>query len=155
VSEHFFIITQQKKMLLLFASFSISLGIYFLIEKTRELTESAKKLHQQDAITSFADCYLEAVNLNIRSLTWLSTFFKVYLIGVVETIYITLCKRGLLKSSTTHAFNKEHVDTLVSEYNNNEALQQLAVITGGDSGIGLEISRALLNAGFHVIIGRY
>lgn len=144
-------------MLLLFASFSFSLGLYFLIEKLRELTTCAKNLQQVNTNATFADCYLETVNLEIHSWTWISTFPKVYIIGVVETIYIVLCKRGLFSASTTRVLNEQHVDDLVKQYvssSNQAAAPEVAVITGGDSGIGLEITRGLLKAGFHVIIGK-
>lgn len=81
-----------------------------------------------------------------------SSHFKVYLIGVVETVYITLYQRGLFKSSSTRALNESHADALTHELNNDGSI---AVITGGDSGIGLEICKGLLKAGFHVIIGIY
>lgn len=136
-------------MFLLLVSFSISLVAYFIREKLRRLDDSAKRFEHS---TSYADCYLEAVNLDISQWTWVPTFFKVYFIGVVETVYITLCQRGLFKNSSTRAMNESHVDALSNESNNDGSI---AVITGGDSGIGLEICKGLLDAGFHVIIGIY
>lgn len=133
-------------MFLLLVSFSISFGAYFLREKLKHLDNSANQLQH----ASYADCFLEAVNLDIHQWTWVPTYFKVYFIGVVETVYIALCQRGLFKSSSTRVMNESHVDELARESKNDG---QIAVITGGDSGIGLEICRGLLDAGFHVIIG--
>ncbi|KAI7896104.1 uncharacterized protein EV154DRAFT_493500 [Mucor mucedo] len=135
-------------MFLLLVSFSISFGAYFLREKLKQLNLAASQLQP----SSHADGFLEAVNLDIHQWTWIPTFLKVYFIGVVETIYITLCQRGLFKSSSTRSMNESHVDTLALGSKNDGSI---AVITGGDSGIGLEICRGLLDAGFHVIIGTH
>lgn len=135
-------------MFLLLVSFSISFGAYFLREKFKQLDLAATHLQQ----SSYADAFLEAVNLDIHQWTWVPTFLKVYFIGIVETIYITLCQRGLFKLSSTRLMNESHVDTLALESKNDGSI---AVITGGDSGIGLEICKGLLDAGFHVIIGIY
>lgn len=139
-------------MLLLLSSFSISLFLYFLIQNIIQVNEISKKIHT--SITSSvreSDCRLEAINIVCNRWTWAPVFIRVYLIGIFETIYIALCKRGLLKNSLSQQMNEHQVDTLVQSYENTKP--KTAVITGGDSGIGVEICKGLLDAGFHVIIG--
>jgi hypothetical protein len=143
-------------MLLILASFSISLLIYLIIDALRRCGESAKKLESELNSVPYADCYLEAINVDINEYwTWVPTFLKVYLIGIVETVYITLRKRGLFTGSITQSAHESQIDELVQHYVNNKEQNDslLAVITGGDSGIGLEICKGLLDAGYQVIIG--
>ncbi|KAI9276404.1 hypothetical protein BY458DRAFT_505777 [Sporodiniella umbellata] len=84
---------------------------------------------------------LESANLNCQHrLYWLPIFIKVYIIGVVETIIIAIYRRGLFFDQT-------------SEKSIEEKKALTAVITGGDSGIGLEITKSLIEAHYHVIIG--
>ncbi|CAO0797561.1 unnamed protein product [Mucor circinelloides] len=139
-------------MLLLLSSFSITLFLYFLIQSIIQINELSSKLHAS-AVPSVrkSDCTLEAVNIVCNRWTWAPVFIRVYLIGIFETIYIALCKRGLFKHSLSQRLNEQQVDTLVQSYENSKT--QTAVITGGDSGIGLEICKSLMKAGFHVIIG--
>ncbi|KAI8095552.1 hypothetical protein BDF21DRAFT_406172 [Thamnidium elegans] len=140
-------------MFLLALSFSISLVAFVVFQKLQSFHDDAKALERDRFKASYADCYLEAVNLDMSQWIWLPTFLKVYIIGVVETIYITLCQRGLFEWSSTLTKNENYVDTLVNEHTDNEG--SIAIITGGDSGIGLEITKGLLGAGFHVIIGTH
>lgn len=140
-------------MLLLIVSFVISFLAYFIVQKLQGFHNDAKAIQHDRFKASYADCYLEAVNLDMSQWTWLPTFLKVYIIGVVETIYITLCHRGLFEGSSTQSKNENYVDMFVSEHNDYEG--SIAVITGGDSGIGLEITKGLIEAGFHVIIGTF
>ncbi|GAA5808363.1 hypothetical protein MFLAVUS_001754 [Mucor flavus] len=135
-------------MFLLAVSFSISLVSFIVFQKLQSFHNDAKALERDRFKASYADCYLEAVNLDMSQWIWLPTFLKVYIIGVVETIYITLCQRGLFEWSSTLTKNENYVDTLVNEHTDNEG--SIAVITGGDSGIGLEITKGLLGAGFHL-----
>lgn len=140
-------------MFLLAVSFGIALVIFLIIQKLQSFHNDAKALERDRFKASYADCYLEAVNLDMSQWIWLPTFLKVYIIGVVETIYIALCQRGLFEQSSTLEENENYVNTFINEHTNNEG--SIAVITGGDSGIGLEITKGLLGAGFHVIIGTF
>ncbi|CEP14150.1 hypothetical protein [Parasitella parasitica] len=54
-------------------------------------------------------------------------------------------------SSSSQQLCERQVDTLIQSHKSIKT--KTAVITGGDSGIGLEICHGLLAAGFHVIIG--
>lgn len=143
---------KQTTMLLLLSSFSITLFLYFLIQSIIQINALSNQLHASSAPSvRISDCRLEATNIVCNRWTWAPVFIRVYLIGIFETIYIALCKRGLFKNSLSQQLNEQQVDTLVQSYEN--AALQTAVITGGDSGIGLEICKGLLGAGFHVIIG--
>ncbi|KAL9557057.1 hypothetical protein MBANPS3_001583 [Mucor bainieri] len=139
-------------MLLLLSSFSITLFLYFVITSIVQINQVSTQLHASSAPSvRISDCRLEAANIVCNQWTWAPVFIRVYLIGIFETIYIALCKRGLFKHSLSQHANEQQVDTLVQSHEN--TAPQTAVITGGDSGIGLEICKGLLEAGFRVIIG--
>lgn len=143
-------------MYLLLISFSISFGIYLAIDAFQRCNKAADKLYIELPSASYADRFLESLNLDIQEFwTWIPTFFKVYIIGIVETIYIALRKRGHFKESITQVQNENHTDEMVQRFikDGNTTSPPLAVVTGGDSGIGLEICKGLLHAGYHVIIG--
>ncbi|KAI7898717.1 uncharacterized protein BX663DRAFT_523864 [Cokeromyces recurvatus] len=139
-------------MLSLLASFSISLSCYLFIYTTRQIYGLFQEIKSIDPSKPNAQCWLEALNLQCNQWTWMPVFIRVYLIGIFETIYIVVCKRGLFKGSTTQQSNENQIDALIQSYTRKERTE-LAVITGGDSGIGLEISKGLLLAGYHLIIG--
>lgn len=143
-------------MYLILTSFSISFVIYLVIDSFQRCTKSANKLHLELRSVSYADCFLESLNVDIQEYwTWVPTFFKVYIIGIIETVYIALRKRGYFKNSITQVQNENHTDEIVERFNQDgiSTMPPLAVITGGDSGIGFEISKGLLLAGYRVIIG--
>ncbi|KAI8059295.1 hypothetical protein BC940DRAFT_338286 [Gongronella butleri] len=79
----------------------------------------------------------------------LPTFIKVYLLGMLETLAIVLWKRALL-GSTSREQIEDMVDHLCSQHKYERP--PTAIITGGDAGIGFEITCGLLRAGFHVIL---
>ncbi|KAI8639882.1 hypothetical protein BD408DRAFT_420695 [Parasitella parasitica] len=139
-------------MLLLLSSFSCTLFLYFLIQSIVQINQLSSKLHASvTPLARMSDCRLEAVNIVCSRWTWMPVFIRVYLIGIFETIYIALCRRGLFKSSSTQQLCEQQVDALVQSYKGTKT--KTAVVTGGDSGIGLEICNGLLAAGFDVIIG--
>ncbi|CAO3653118.1 unnamed protein product [Mucor fragilis] len=139
-------------MLLLLSSFSITLFLYLLVQSIIQINELSNQLHASSpSLARKSDYRLEAANIVCNQWTWAPVFLRVYLIGIFETIHIALCKRGLFKRSLSRQLNEQQVDTLVQSHENTAL--RTAVITGGDSGIGLEICRGLLAAGFHVIIG--
>lgn len=98
------------------------------------------------------DARLEAFNNICNECTWIPVFIKVYLIGILETFYIVICKRGLF-NSPTQMENEAKIDTFIQANVVDEP--RIAVMTGGDSGIGFEICKGLLLANFHVIIGKF
>lgn len=143
-------------MYLLLISFSLSFGIYLAIDAFQRCTKSADKLYIELQSASYSDCFLESLNVDMQEFwTWIPTFFKVYIVGIVETIYIALRKRGYFKESITQVESENHTDEIVQRFieDGNTTSSPLAVVTGGDSGIGLEICKGLLHAGYHVIIG--
>lgn len=141
-------------MLLLLFSFSSTLLLYFFIQSIIQINDISNRIHESIAQSCVrkSDCRLEAVNIACNTWTWIPVFIRVYLIGIFETVYIAICKRGLFKDSLSQQMNEHQVDTLIQSYQGTTH-EQIAVITGGDSGIGLEICRGLLEAGFRVIIG--
>ncbi|KAI8983542.1 hypothetical protein BDB01DRAFT_791200 [Pilobolus umbonatus] len=95
---------------------------------------------------------LECVSVEMNQF-WLPVLIKVYILGIVETIYIALFKRGLL-TGDTQVNTEKAIDTSIHHYTDTHSHEHpIAIITGGDSGIGLEVTKGLLMAGYHVIIG--
>ncbi|KAI9481619.1 MAG: hypothetical protein EXX96DRAFT_567406 [Benjaminiella poitrasii] len=140
-------------MLLLFATFSITFIIYLFIYNIQKIRDASRKLNSIDPSKPIAQCYLETINMECSQWTWMPVFIRVYLVGMFETAYIVIHKRGLFKGSTTRLSNEKCVDDLIQSYKAKEDYPGLAVFTGGDSGIGFHICKGLLLAGFHLIIG--
>ncbi|KAI8149703.1 hypothetical protein BJV82DRAFT_130599 [Fennellomyces sp. T-0311] len=92
--------------------------------------------------TSESQC---AIHLNtiIHKVPLVPVWIRVYAIGVVDTITTVLWRRGLLGTSSS-------ADELIEKYGKQK--DKVCIITGGDSGIGLEVVRGLLQAGLKVII---
>ncbi|KAI9492642.1 hypothetical protein BDB00DRAFT_827479 [Zychaea mexicana] len=78
---------------------------------------------------------------------WVPTWFRVYAIGVVDTVATVLWKR-IIEANTAEQLVRTYA-TSNNKVNNNS---RLCIITGGDSGIGLEVARGLREAGLRVII---
>ncbi|KAI8372338.1 hypothetical protein EDC96DRAFT_500741 [Choanephora cucurbitarum] len=129
-------------MMLIFVLLCFSLLIYFI---TKVIVRANKQT------TNTPSGLLEAANLELLH-TPLPVLIRVYLIGIFETIYITCCHRGLFKHATTHRDNEKLIDDWTNAF---QGPCGLAVITGGDSGIGREITHSLLTAGFQVILGTH
>ncbi|ORX44916.1 NAD(P)-binding protein [Hesseltinella vesiculosa] len=136
----------------------MSLWVYFVLAlllmvfySTVLLARSnARKDHCTPINTNMTATYfLHTVDHLISQAPWLTTFISVYLLGMFETLSIVLWKRGLLGSP-----NQSHVEQLIDHLTRHRRLDRvpLAIITGGDSGIGFEISCGLLRAGFQVIL---
>ncbi|KAI8387468.1 hypothetical protein BD560DRAFT_382589 [Blakeslea trispora] len=122
--------------------------IYFVVQtKSRANILTASK-NPPSTYSSF----LEAANIELNKLSLIPVFIRVYLIGIFETLYIASCYRGLFKQATTYKANEQLVDEWTHAY---KGPRGIAVITGGDSGIGLEITHHLLVAGFQVILGTH
>ncbi|ORY99434.1 hypothetical protein BCR43DRAFT_472122 [Syncephalastrum racemosum] len=94
---------------------------------------------------------LGSLNGLIHVCAFIPVFLRVYAIGVIETITTVLWKRGWL--GTQRHTSEETVDNIVRDYiDSHPRPGRVALITGGDSGIGLQIVCGLLRAGFHVIL---
>lgn len=137
-------------MLLLLVSFSVSLGVFFLAQTLKQIFQTAEKLKLAKPALAISECRLEATNLEIHKLSSIPVLIRVYLIGIFETIYIALCKRVLYKESLTSPTAAKRINEMIQSYTASEGL---AVVTGGDSGIGYEVCKSLLKAGFRLIIG--
>ncbi|KAI8085043.1 uncharacterized protein BX664DRAFT_387685 [Halteromyces radiatus] len=94
---------------------------------------------------------LQQCNLLLHQLA-LPPLICVYLLGIVETISTLIWKRGLL-GAPSHLTTEYAIDQLVKDAQGiSSSTKRTTIITGGDSGIGFEIARGLLMAGFRVII---
>ncbi|KAG2220453.1 hypothetical protein INT45_004195, partial [Circinella minor] len=76
--------------------------------------------------------------------SFIPTWLRVYAIGIVDTLS-TVVWRRLVKANDIGQF-------LYTFKEKHEQSNRLCILTGGDSGIGLEIARGLLEAGVKVII---
>lgn len=133
-------------MFVVLCSLSLAVIGYYYYSRLNRLT--IQLIASNDNNGPLSDYRLEAFNIICHQSTWIPVFIKVYLIGIVETLYIVCCKRGLF-GAMDQSGNEAQVDALIPTLDEN----RLAVITGGDSGIGFEICKGLLLANFHVIIG--
>ncbi|KAG0166138.1 hypothetical protein DFQ28_009039 [Apophysomyces sp. BC1034] len=99
-----------------------------------------------------ASKWMLAVSLGLNVANWISTFTRTYLIGMIEALLNVIFKRGLFGCPPRASFERA-VDYFVEQYRKAHPDERSnAVVTGGDTGIGFEIARGLLEAGFHVII---
>ncbi|KAI8882439.1 NAD(P)-binding protein [Backusella circina FSU 941] len=129
----------------------IFLKVYSLFHHLVLFAQHLRRLHQYFS-PSLAECLLEAVNLEITRAAYIPTLFRVYVIGVVETIYIATFKRGVF-GPVNGSKQEKLVDDIVNQYAaTNKDHARLALVTGGDTGIGAEITKGLLGAGFRVIL---
>lgn len=141
---------QITKMILLLVSFSVSLVFFALYQALTQIFEEAKKINFAKPALTVSECRLEAANLEIHKQSRIPVLIRVYLVGIFETIYIALCKRNLFKESSVSTTPTRPINDVIQSYTANPGL---AVVTGGDSGIGYEVCKGLLKAGFCVIIG--
>ncbi|KAI7886934.1 NAD(P)-binding protein [Lichtheimia hyalospora FSU 10163] len=89
--------------------------------------------------------WTQRFNLLVGALSIVPTFLRVYVLGVTDTITTVLWRRGV---SGTILY-KDAVDELIRSCDKKD---RIALVTGGDSGIGFEIVKGLLKAGYRVII---
>jgi hypothetical protein len=97
--------------------------------------------------------FIDLVHLSCSQASWLPIFIKVYFLGVFECIINTF-QKYILPSQQGSRDNQ--IESLIAEARDNQSRKKtLAVITGGDSGIGLELAKALIDSGMDIIISEY
>ncbi|KAI9318219.1 hypothetical protein BX666DRAFT_1606047 [Dichotomocladium elegans] len=99
------------------------------------------RLGTTNALTTWSQRFNRLAN----ALPFVSTYLRVYVIGVTDTISTLFWRRGL----SGQVLYDRAIERLIQSYAQSG---QTALVTGGDSGIGFEITRGLLQAGFTVII---
>lgn len=91
---------------------------------------------------------IDLVHLSCAQACWIPTFIRVYFLGVFECLINTLQKYIW----TGQSIGREDQIQALVEFARDAETPSLAVVTGGDSGIGCELTKALLQSGVHVII---
>jgi hypothetical protein len=113
---------------LLLASYLL-IKVYSLSHHLLLFAQQLRRLHQYFA-PSLTECLLEAINLEITRAAYIPTLFRVYIIGVVETIYIAVMKRGLFGPINRYK-QEQLVDDIVKQYSEtHKNHQSIAIITG-------------------------
>ncbi|KAI8967590.1 hypothetical protein BDF20DRAFT_900203 [Mycotypha africana] len=116
------------------------------------LNVSIDELRIVDAGIPLPDCILQAVTVHCGQWNWMPTLCRVYFVGIIETIYITVCKR-ILPDRVFNQKTKTGNTAVVGDSASSFVNLPVAVIVGADSGIGVEICSELLKNGFRVIVG--
>ncbi|KAI9305878.1 hypothetical protein BJ944DRAFT_287466 [Cunninghamella echinulata] len=134
---------------LLFSILFIIICLFFIYQL---YISNQQTIHTPLSIHPYASTVLQKVNLVTSQLSFIPTFFRVYFLGVIETVIILFWKRGIF-GGKTNVDTEMAIDQLIQQYQLDSTKQQrYAIITGADSGIGFEIAKSLLMIGYHVII---
>jgi hypothetical protein len=97
--------------------------------------------------------FVDFVHLSCSQASWLPIFIKVYFLGVFECVINTIQKYVLVNDQDN---KNNQIKSLIDKARDNQSPnKRLAVITGGDTGIGCELAKALMDSGMDVIISEY
>ena len=97
--------------------------------------------------------FVDFVHLSCSQASWLPIFIKVYFLGVFECVINTIQKYVLVNDQGSK--NNQIKSLIETARDNQSPNKRLAVITGGDTGIGCELAKALMDSGMDVIISEY
>ncbi|KAJ2955202.1 hypothetical protein NQZ79_g8769 [Umbelopsis isabellina] len=94
--------------------------------------------------------FIDIVHLSCVNATWMPAFFRVYFLGIFEFV-INAIEKFILPNP--NGSKESQIQKLIdSARRRGELRGKLAIITGGDSGIGCELAKALIECDMDVII---
>lgn len=97
--------------------------------------------------------FVDFVHLSCSQTSWLPIVIRVYFLGVFECFINTMQKYVLVDDQGS---KNNQIKNLIQKARDKQSpKRRLAVITGGDTGIGCELAKALMESGMDVIISEY
>jgi hypothetical protein len=119
-------------------------------EHNESLFPDLKERHGQTPTSSPRQGFIDIVHLTCSNTSWIPPFFRVYFLGVFE-FAINAIEKFILPNPNDS--KERQIQNLINSARQRGDLKgKLAVITGGDSGIGCELAKALIECGMNVII---
>ncbi|KAG2183804.1 hypothetical protein INT43_006815 [Umbelopsis isabellina] len=94
--------------------------------------------------------FIDIVHLFCVKATWIPAFFRVYFLGIFEFVINAIEK--FILPNPNGSKESQIQDLIDSARGRGDLKGKLAVITGGDSGIGCELAKALIECDMDVII---
>lgn len=96
--------------------------------------------------------FIDTVHLSCVKATWIPIFFRVYFLGIFEFI-INAIEKFILPNP--NGSKESQIQELIdSARRSGDVKGKLAIVTGGDSGIGCELAKALIECDMDVIISK-
>ncbi|KAI8582039.1 hypothetical protein K450DRAFT_278430, partial [Umbelopsis ramanniana AG] len=117
-------------------------------EDNRRMFSNYKSEEQSHSL--WQEKFVDFVHLSCSQTNWLPVFIKVYFLGVFECIINTIHKYIFVNDQGSR--NDQIKNLIESARDKQSPTKRLAVITGGDTGIGCELAKALMESGMDVII---
>lgn len=126
---------------------------FYMRYQSRRAEEDNKRLFpgletETPSSSMWQEQLIDLVHLSCAQACWIPTFIRVYFLGVFECLINTFQKSIW---TSQYIGREDQIQALVESARDAET-PRLAVVTGGDSGIGCELTKALLQSGVHVII---
>ncbi|GAB5587473.1 hypothetical protein Unana1_02373 [Umbelopsis nana] len=135
----------------------VAVGLFvYMRNQSRIAQEENKRMFPEMELPSVQELWLEKmidmVHQTCAHAPLIPVPLKVYIVGAVECLVILF--RRYVVPAQQRGRDQAILDLIECEIRENgQAMyKRLAVITGGDSGIGCELAKALLRSGFNVVI---
>lgn len=135
----------------------VAVGLFvYMRNQSRIAQEENRRMFPEMELPSVQELWLEKmidmVHQTCAHAPLIPVPVKVYIVGAVECLVILF--RRYVVPAQQRGRDQAILDLIECETRENgQAMhKRLAVITGGDSGIGCELAKALLQSGFNVVI---